>query len=59
MQKVLDIAHATEAKTKAKKKHKWPRKCAINDILDEKEIKVIETESQLSDSDCIVVARRM
>ena len=58
-QKVLNIAHATEAKTEMKKKHKQPRKRAINEILDEKEIKVIKTESQSSDSDCIVVARRM
>ena len=58
-QKILNIAHATEAETKIKKKHKRPRKRAINEILNKKEIKVIETESQSSDPDCIVVARRM
>ena len=59
IQKVLNIACATEAETKMKKRRKQPRKRAINEILNEKEIEVIETESQLSDSDCIVVARRM
>ena len=59
MQEVLDIARVTEAETEAKKRRKRPRKRAINEILDEKEIEVVETESQLSDSDCIVVARRM
>ena len=58
-QEVLDIARATEAETEVKKRRKRPRKRAINEILDEKEIKVVETESQSSDSDCIVVARRM
>ena len=58
-QEVLDIARATEAETEVKKRCKRPRKRAINELLDEKEIEVVETESQSSDSDCIVVARRM
>ena len=59
IQKILNIAHATEAKTKIKKRCKQPRKHTINEILDGKKIEVIKTESQSSDSDCIVVARRM
>ena len=57
-QEVLDIAQAAEVETEAKKKCKQPRKCIIDEILDEEEVETLENKSSSSDSDCIVVAKR-
>ena len=57
-QEILDITQAAKIKTKAKKKHKQPRKRTIDEILDEEEAETLENESSSSDSDCIVVAKR-
>ena len=57
-QKILDITQTAEVEIKAKKKYKQPRKCTIDEILDEEETETLENESSSSDSDCIVVAKR-
>ena len=56
-QEVLDIARVAEAEAETKKKHKQPHKHTINKTINEEEAKILDNESSLSDSDCIVVAR--
>ena len=56
-QEVLDIARAAEADAEAKKKRKQPRKRTIDEVLDEEDAEIVRSESESSDSDCIVVAR--
>ena len=56
-QEVLDIARVAETEAETKKKYKQPRKCIIDEIIDEEEVEILDNESSSSDSDCIVVAR--
>ena len=57
IQKILNIACTTEAEAKTKKKCKQPRKCTIDEALDEEEVEILKNISSSSDSDCIIVAR--
>ena len=57
IQEVFDITHTTETKTETKKKCKQPRKCTIDEALDEEEVEILKNISSSSDSDCIIVAR--
>ena len=41
-----------------KKIHKQPRKCSIQEILQNKENEVLKDENNSSDSDCIVLRLR-
>ena len=44
---------------KQKQKYKQPRKCSVDEILNEKKVEIIQTDYESLDSDCIVVARRI
>ena len=57
IQEVLDIARTAEAEAETKKKCKQPRKCTIDEALDEEEAEILKNVSSSSDSDCIIVAR--
>ena len=57
IQKFFNIAHTAETKAKIKKKRKQPRKCTIDEALDEEKIEILENVSSSSDLDCIIIAR--
>ena len=57
-EKMLQIAKEAESINVTKSAQKWPRKCPIQAVLDNEEKKMLNNNSNGSDSDCIIVATR-
>ena len=56
IKKVLQVVKEAEAATTAKQSRKQPRKRSIQNFSENEEDEMLETESDSSCSDCIVVA---
>ena len=55
---MLELVEEMEIKTVIKKVCKQPRKCSIQEILEDEEDEVLENENNNSNSDCIVFRPR-
>ena len=57
-EEVLEIAKKAESTSATKSTRKQPQKRPIQSILEDEEAEVLESESDSSASDCIIVAAR-
>ena len=55
-EEILQITKETKSINATKNAQKWPRKHPIQTVLDNKEKKMLNNNSNSSDSDCIIVA---
>ena len=57
-EEILQITKKTKSINATKSAQKWPRKRPIQAVLDNEEEKMLNNNSNGSDSDCIIVATR-
>ena len=57
-EEVLQLVKEVEAENATKKMCKKPRKCPIQEVLEDNEDETLENEDNSSDSDCIVLRPR-
>lgn len=57
-EEVLKVVKEAEAVTAVKSSRKQPKKCSIQEILEDEEDEIVENKASSSDSDCIIVASR-